>query len=313
MQSTSLLDVKGLTIGPLQGPPLVEDLCFSMLESENLGLLGESGSGKSLTVMALLRLLPWPPLIIQKGDIRFAGRDVMKASANELQAMRGRELMAIFQDPLASLNPVRSLGAQIREMFTYHPTAGREQRIQDVLKSVGLTETKHLLKQYPHQISGGMRQRFVIAMAIALRPRLLIADEPSSALDVTLQAQLIELLRRLQREEGMSLLCVSHDLGVLAELSDTCMVLFRGRMIEKAPTLSLIAAPRHPYTRALVSSLPRAGTSLKPRAEAGTETGGCVYRSGCSFAIPRCQAEIPLWRPLQEQHWIACHRAEEIA
>lgn len=321
MQTSSLLAVKGLTIGALNGQVLVSDLHFSLGERENVGLLGESGSGKSLTAMALLRLLPWPPILIQKGEIYFMGQDLCLATDEDLQKIRGRLMAAICQDPLASLNPVRRLGFQLREIFSYHSIEPgiAEQRIQEVLRAVGLRDGQQLMDQYPHQISGGMRQRFLIAMAIALRPRLLIADEPSSALDATLQAQMIALLLRLQREENMSILFISHDLGVLAELCSSCIVLYRGHLLEKAPIAALLAGGSHPYSRALLAHLPgaRRNKVSKERAGPRLRSGamlqrGCIYEASCEHALDLCRAEVPPLRLIEDEHWVACHRAGEI-
>ncbi len=321
MAAENLLDVRGLSIGPLHAPPLVKDLSFSLEKGQSLGMLGASGSGKSLTLMALMRLLPHPGLCRQKGDILFAGRDLALLSELEMQALRGRSMAAVFQDPLASLNPVRSLGSQLREVFTFHEQGMSPQeislRLRETLQAVGLQDHEALLQQYPHQISGGMRQRVAIAMAILLDPELVLADEPSSSLDVALQAQVLKLLQKLQSERGLSLLFVSHDLAVIADLCRQCLVLYEGRIVEKAPTIQLIEQPLHPYTQALIAALPLHGRpprrTLKAKIE--TEAGqvrGCSFQYQCRYADAVCRTEEPILRQLQSEHWIACHRAEEI-
>ncbi len=282
---------------------VVSDVGFTLRAGRTLGLVGESGCGKSVTAQTLMRLLPTPPALIDAGRILFAGEDLVAASERRLRALRGDRLAMVFQEPMTSLNPTFTVGSQISEALILHrglswPEA-RETAIAG-LREVGIGSPEARFDQYPHQLSGGLRQRVMIAMALACRPALLIADEPTTALDVTVQAQILELLGRLQRELGLSILLITHDLGVVAELCDDIAVMYAGRIVEKGPADDVLGRPRHPYTAGLLASTPRRaprgvplptilGTVPPPEARGI----GCSFAGRCPRVIDRCRDERP--------------------
>ena len=292
MADTPLLEVERLTtVFDVGGRALaaVDQVSFTVGTGETLGLVGESGSGKSVTALSILRLVQ-PPGRIASGRIRFRGRDLLGLAEREMRALRGAGISLIFQEPMTALNPVFTIGSQLEETLAVHGRAsGHAARRQaaELLDAVRMPDPARRLGEYPHQLSGGLRQRALIAMALACRPALVIADEPTTALDVTVQAEILDLLREMKARFGLSLLLITHDLGVIAETADRVAVMYAGRIVEEAPVRALFRDPRHPYTRALLASVPdgRAGTPLK--AIRGTVPSLGALPPGCAFA-PRC-------------------------
>ncbi|HXW06360.1 MAG TPA: ABC transporter ATP-binding protein [Vicinamibacterales bacterium] len=287
-----LLAVRHLTTGfdhDGRFVPAVIDVGFDLRRGETLGLVGESGSGKSLTALSIMRLVE-PPGRISGGSIRFDGRDLMSASEREMQQVRGSGIGLIFQEPMTALNPVFTIGSQIEETLRIHGRATRRsarQQAVDLLAAVSIPEPARRVRDYPHQLSGGLRQRALIAMALACEPSLVIADEPTTALDVTIQAQILDLLRELRQRMGLALLLITHDLGVVAEMADRVAVMYAGRIVEEAPVAELFADPKHPYTRGLMESIPGADSGRRLRAIQGTVPPPGQLPPGCAFE-PRC-------------------------
>jgi oligopeptide/dipeptide ABC transporter ATP-binding protein len=287
-----LLTVEHLTTGFDQDGrfvPAVIDVGFEVSPGETLCLVGESGSGKSLTALSILRLVQSPGRVAS-GRVLFKGRDLMMFSEREMQHVRGAEIALIFQEPMTALNPVFTIGSQIEETLRIHGRATRRsarQKAIDLLEAVSIPEPHKRVGDYPHQLSGGLRQRALIAMSLACEPTLVIADEPTTALDVTIQAQILDLLRDLQRRMGLALLLITHDLGVVAEMADRVAVMYAGRIVEEAPVAELFADPRHPYTRGLMGSIPGGAPGSRLRAIQGTVPPLGQLPPGCSFA-PRC-------------------------
>ncbi len=288
----------------------VNGVSFDLERGETMGLVGESGCGKSVTSLALTRLLPVPAATIEGGEVEFDGRSLLTMSDGQLRHIRGREIAMIFQDPLTSLNPVLSIGLQLTEGILAHEAlAPREAHIRaaELLGMVGIPDAERRLRSFPHQLSGGMRQRAMIAMALALRPKLLIADEPTTALDVTIQAQVIDLLRALATRTGAAVLLITHDLGVVADMTQRTAVMYAGSIVETASTAELFAAPRHPYTVGLLHSVARIDVDDQGpvRAIEGQPPDGTRRASGCPFA-PRCAWRLPVcWTvdpPLTSEH-----------
>ncbi|EFL17397.1 ABC transporter ATP-binding protein [Streptomyces sp. C] len=281
----------------------VNGVNYSVDEGETLAVLGESGSGKSVTAQAVMGILDVPPGRIAGGEILFKGRDLLKAKEEERRRIRGAEMAMIFQDALSSLNPVLSVGAQLGEMFEVHRGMSRKEsraRAVELMDRVKIPAAKQRVGDYPHQFSGGMRQRIMIAMALALEPSLIIADEPTTALDVTVQAQVMDLLAELQRELNMGLILITHDLGVVADVADKIAVMYAGRIVEAAPVREIYASPAHPYTRGLLDSIPRldqkgqelyAIKGLPPNLLAIPP--GCAFNPRCPMARAVCRAEVP--------------------
>lgn len=292
MQSEPLLEIKGLSVsfetdeGSVQALDAVD---FEMGHGQTLGLVGESGCGKSVTALSIMRLLPKPIGCVTAGSILFQGEDLLKLSPDGIRKIRGNEIGMIFQEPMNALNPVMTIGDQLSEVFLLHQEILSKEawgKSIEMLKSVGIPAPESRVFEYPHQLSGGMRQRVVIAMALACKPKLVIADEPTTALDVTVQAQILELLQVLQRQQGSSILLITHDLGVIAESCDEVCVMYAGRVVERASTNELFASPRHAYTRGLLSSIPRLDRT--PKTELSTIDGMVPSLSdlnqGCRFA-----------------------------
>lgn len=286
----------------------VNGISYQLHKGETLGIVGESGSGKSVSVMALMRLLPMPPARIPKGEVIFMGQNLLALSEAELRGIRGSQIAMVFQDPMTSLNPVLTIGHQLREPLQLHLGMAKEEareRAAELLKMVGIPEAEKRLDDYPHQFSGGMRQRVMIAMALACNPALLIADEPTTALDVTIQAQIVELVKQLQEQLGMALIWITHDLGVVAGLAERVIVMYAGMIMEEALVDDLYENPRHPYTRALLRSLPRMDGNPGEKLE--TIKGlppdlialpkGCPFAARCSLAQEICFEQRP---PLEE-------------
>ncbi len=282
----------------------VDDVSFSIPEGQTLGIVGESGSGKSVTATSIMRLIPTPPGRIVTGDIRFEGRKVLKLSGEEMRKLRGGDISMIFQDPMTSLNPLLTIGRQIAESVREHQGLDRKRanaRAAEMLTLVGMPEAKKRLGSFPHEFSGGMRQRVMIAMALANNPKLLIADEPTTALDVTIQAQILDLIRALSREFHTSVIIITHDLGVVAGLADRVVVMYAGKVVETASVADIFDRPTHPYTHALLQSIPRLdqerGEPLKPipgsPPDLINQPGGCPFVPRCPNALPICREEMP--------------------
>ena len=302
----------------------VADVSFDVSPGEVVGIVGESGSGKSVTSLSILRLIPDPPGKITQGEIHFGGRDLLKLSYDEMRDIRGAEIAMIFQEPMTSLNPVFTIEKQVTEPVILHEKLGRKAAIDravEVLDAVGIPDARRRLKDYPHQFSGGMRQRVMIAMALICRPSILIADEPTTALDVTIQAQILELMLELQKSrEGSAIILITHDLAVVAEMCDRVIVMYGGRIQEVAAIKELFARPLHPYTRGLLASIPREeNKGQKLYAIPGNVPSifefpaGCKFCSRCEHVEDRCRREDPELRELEPGRWVRCHRAEELA
>ncbi len=300
----------------------VRGVSFTIASGETIGVVGESGSGKSVTNLAILGLIPKPPGVIEQGRAVYAGRDLLTASDAELQKIRGRKIAMIFQDPMTALNPLMTVGDQMTEMTRWHLGLTRQEsdkRAAEMLGLVGISSPEERLRQYPHQFSGGMRQRVMIAMALSCDPDLLIADEPTTALDVTIQAQILELLNELQARRRTSIILITHDLGVVAGVCDRVMVMYGGRVVETANVNELFAAPQHPYTRGLLDSLPRLDRDqTEPlRSISGTPPDmarlepGCAFRPRCTVAIDRCGSDDPSLFALGDGRASACWLSEE--
>jgi oligopeptide/dipeptide ABC transporter ATP-binding protein len=300
----------------------VDGVSFDVYAGQTLAVVGESGSGKSVTALSILRLVPQPPGRIIGGAVVFRGRDLLDASEREMRAIRGKEISMIFQEPMTSLNPVYTCGEQIIETLVLHERISRQaarRRAIEMLELVGIPLPAQRVDEYPHQMSGGMRQRVMIAMALACHPAVLIADEPTTALDVTIQAQILELLRRLQREMGMAVILITHDLGVVAETADHVAVMYAGRVVEYCDVRSAFRRPLHPYTAGLQASLPKLGaTQDRLRVIPGTVPNpanfpiGCRFHPRCPVAQNRCLTDPDLIE-IETGHLSRCLRAVEIA
>ena len=306
----------------------VDGVSFHVMPGETLAIVGESGCGKSVTALSVLRLVPSPPGRIVSGSIRLAGRDLLELSEAEMREVRGNDISMIFQEPMTSLNPVLTIGRQIAETLTLHQGLDRRaalRRAVEMLRLVHIPEAQRRISQYPHQLSGGMRQRVMIAMALACNPKLLIADEPTTALDVTMQAQILDLMRELKQKIDAAIVLITHDLGVVAEMAQRVVVMYAGRKAEEAPVGTLFRRPLHPYTRGLLTSVPKLGASLAderlPRlAEIpGTvpslkeEIPGCPFAARCPFATDICIREMPVFEQKEAGHYAACFHSDEVA
>jgi peptide/nickel transport system ATP-binding protein len=300
----------------------VDGVSFAIAPGQTLAIVGESGCGKSVTAMSILRLIPEPPGKIA-GAIRFQGRNLLEASDREMRSIRGNDISMIFQEPMTSLNPVLTVGRQIAETLRLHQGLDRraaDERAIEMLHLVGIPEPRRRAADYPHAMSGGMRQRVMIAIALACSPKLLIADEPTTALDVTIQAQILDLMRDLKRRVGAAIMLITHDLGVVAEVAERVVVMYAGRKVEEAPVAELFRSPRHPYTRGLLGAVPRLGSSL-----AGSQTRlaeipglvpsinervvGCVFAGRCAEATELCLRLAPALETKAPDHVAACHYA----
>ena len=322
----TLLDVQGLTTAFMTGRgeiTAIEEVSFSLKEGEILGIVGESGSGKSVTALTIMGLLPQPPARIAAGKVMFQGQDLTKLSAREMQRIRGPGIAMIFQEPMTSLNPVFSIGDQIMETIRAHenlPAAALRKRAIDMLDKVGIPSAARRLDDYPHQMSGGQRQRVMIAIALACNPKLLIADEPTTALDVTIQAQILDLLMDLRDEFRMAIMVITHNMGVIAETADRVLVMYAGRVIEEAPVARVFDHPVHPYTRGLLECVPsitedRARLIAIPGTlpDPARRPPGCRYSVRCRYAQPSCSEALPPLILEEADHWAACLRAKELA
>lgn len=296
----------------------VDGVSYKIMAGETLGLVGESGCGKSVTSLSILRLIPQPPGEIAGGKILFKGQNLLDLNEDQMRAIRGNQIAMIFQEPMTSLNPVYTVGNQLVEAIRNHQKdkTAHQARVMaiDALKAVNIPSPETRIDEYPHQMSGGMKQRVMIAMALVCNPSLLIADEPTTALDVTIQAQILDLMRKLQKERGMSILLVTHDLGVVAEMSDRVAVMYAGKVVEFADVHSLFNNPKHPYTVGLFRSLPNLeqrverlevieGMVPKPQ----NFPSGCRFRNRCKLAEPVCADKEPLLVEVEPGHPVACH------
>jgi peptide/nickel transport system ATP-binding protein len=298
----------------------VDGVSFTVQAGQTLGVVGESGCGKSVTALSILRLLPTPPAR-HLGAIRYRGSNLLALSEREMRQIRGNRISMIFQEPMTSLNPVLTVGRQIAETVLVHQETNRAEAMQravEMLRLVQIPEPERRAREYPHQLSGGMRQRVMIALALACNPELLIADEPTTALDVTIQAQILDLIKRLQKELGMGVMLITHDLGVVAESCDRVVVMYAGRKVEESSVLALFSRPLHPYTRALMASMPAMNSQLKRLTEipgmvpSPHELGrGCAFAARCQFAQQRCVDENPPLTSQGEDHVVACFAVEE--
>ena len=316
----TLLEVKGLRTQFQTREGIVyavNGITYQLDEGETLGIVGESGCGKTVNVLSLLRLIPEPPGKIAGGQALFQGKDLLKMASDEMRHVRGAQIAMVFQDPMTSLNPVLTIGRQLTEALELHLGMNKEQSRQraiELLSMVGIPMAGDRLSDYPHQFSGGMRQRVMIAMALSCTPQLLIADEPTTALDVTIQAQIVELVKRLRDELGMAIIWITHDLGIIAGLAKRVIVMYAGFIIEEAPVRELYADPRHPYTLGLLGSLPRVDDTAHRRLVSieGLPPDllglppGCPFAPRCIYAIDRCQKENPPLESVGPGHWKAC-------
>ncbi|WP_377810549.1 ABC transporter ATP-binding protein [Azospirillum sp. A29] len=333
MDADLTLDIRNLQTHFTADPGVskaVDGVSFAVRRNETLAVVGESGSGKSVTSLSAMRLIPSPPGIIAGGEILFRGRDgqvrdLARISERAMRGIRGNEIGMIFQEPMTSLNPVYTVGDQIGEALRYHQGLDRRAARAEalaMLKKVGIPAAERRLDEYPHQMSGGMRQRVMIAMALACRPTLLIADEPTTALDVTIQAQILDLMRRLQEETGTSILFITHNLGVVAEVAHRVVVMYSGRIVEEGDVRSLLKSPRHPYTRGLLACMPHLG---QRRGDGGrlyaipgsvpspvNRPAGCTFAPRCALAEPACLAAEPVLEPVGPDHSARCRRWRDV-
>ena len=295
----------------------VDGVSFDLAPGETLGIVGESGSGKTVTCLSAMNLIPQPPGYFPSGKILFGGQDVLRMSQRELQAMRGDQVSMIFQDPMTSLNPYLTVERQLTEVLEVHQrmsrAAARQQSIE-VLSRVGIPDAERRMDQYPHQFSGGMRQRVMIAMALLCEPKLLIADEPTTALDVTIQAQILDLIRDLKRDFNTSVILITHDLGVVAGVTDRLIVMYAGKIAEQGSTEQVFVQPGHPYTQGLLASVPRLDEAIDDQLVAipglppdlSNLPGGCPFHPRCGHAVDRCSTEFPERVALGQDHWAVC-------
>jgi peptide/nickel transport system ATP-binding protein len=330
--AATLLDVADLrTYFFLRGGILkaVDGVSFALKPHETLAIVGESGCGKSMTALSLMRLIPDPPGIIVSGSVQLDGRDLLALDERAMRGVRGKDISMIFQEPMTSLNPVMTIGNQIAEALLLHEGLSRAdalKRAVEILKLVRIPEPEQRLREYPHQLSGGMRQRVMIAMALACNPKVLLADEPTTALDVTIQAQILDIILDLQKKLGTAVILITHDLGVVAETAQRVIVMYAGRKVEEALVGELFARPLHPYTHGLMASIPRlelmrGGTGetkrrleeIKGIVPALTNLpSGCTFAPRCPFAIDICRREFPPYEEKRPGHWAACWRSHEI-
>ncbi len=322
MASQPLLDILNLkTYFYIRGGLLkaVDDVTLSIREGQTLGLVGESGCGKSVTASSVMGLVPIPPGQIAGGEILFEGMDLLKLPESKMRKIRGNKISMIFQEPMTSLNPVFTVGDQVGEVIRLHKKHSRNETremVIEVFRQVGIPAPEARFKEYPHQMSGGMRQRVVIAMALACDPKLMIADEPTTALDVTIQAQILELMNKLKKETGASILFITHDLGVIAEMAQRVAVMYAGQLVEEADVETIFDNPKHPYTRGLLQSIPVLGTKKKQqrlRTISGvvpslfTLPEGCLFNERCTETMARCEQVRPKILDLGNGHTVRCH------
>ena len=305
---------------------VIDDLSFELMPGETLGIVGESGCGKSMTALSIMRLVPMPPGRIAGGEIRLAGEDLVQADDTRIRQIRGNEISMIFQEPMTSLNPVYTVGDQIAETVRLHEglsKADARDRAIEMLRAVAIPAPEARVREYPHQLSGGMRQRVMIAMALTCRPRVLIADEPTTALDVTVQAQIFDLLRDLKEQTRTAIILITHDMGVIAEMAQRVVVMYAGRKVEDAPVDELLLNPKHPYSQGLITCVPH--LQAVPSAErpplmeipgvvpsiAELGRGGCPFAPRCAHAMDRCRQQMPPTQQVAPGHQVACWLVDE--
>ena len=323
----ALLEVNGLAtvFTTEQGEArALDDVSFDVRRGETLGIVGESGCGKSVTSLSIMRLLPKPAGRIVSGQILFDGTDLTKLPANDMHRIRGNRIAMIFQEPMTALNPVYKIGRQLTETLALHNPDMKKDAIHqaaiNMLEKVGISAPERRMKEYPHQLSGGMRQRVMIAIALLCHPDILIADEPTTALDVTIQAQILQLLRDMQKQTGMSIIFITHDLGVIAEMCDRVVVMYGGRIIEQAGVNELFDLPLHPYTRGLLKAIPRLDNPNKENLS--TIPGmvpslfefppGCRFQNRCEYVEQQCQNQTPMLQDETEGHLVRCFRSKQL-
>ncbi|MCE7537193.1 ABC transporter ATP-binding protein [Aliivibrio fischeri] len=303
---------------------VLDGVSFQVPKGKTIGIVGESGCGKSVTSMSIMGLLPKPYGNVVSGRILYGDTDLIQLSPDKLYEMRGNRISMIFQDPMTALNPVHTIGKQINEVLELHrPDFDKKQRLAyslEMLEKVGIPSPESRLHEYPHNLSGGMRQRVMIAIALACEPDILICDEPTTALDVTIQAQILELMKKLQDETGMSIIFITHDLGVVAEICDEVVVMYAGRVAEQAGIFELFDNPKHPYTQGLMASMP--SLHLKPKTELDTIPGtvpslnempsGCRFSTRCKYKQSKCEVEVPVMNQVGALHQVSCHFSEAL-
>ncbi len=301
----------------------VDDVTYDVNEGETVALVGESGCGKSVSALSILRLIPWPPGRIVGGSIRFLGKDLLQLSDPEIRRVRGHQIAMVFQEPMTSLNPVLTIGLQLTETMQYHLGMSNEQaekRAVELLRMVGIADGERRLQQYPHHFSGGMRQRVMIALALSCEPKLIIADEPTTALDVTIQAQILQLMKDLSNRMGVALMIITHNLGVVARYADRVNVMYAGKIVEEGTAEQIYHSPKHPYTIGLLASVPRMdqhrGRRLVPIEGQPPDLtkldNGCAYRPRCRWAFDRCAQAIPPLEHVGDGQMSACFRKHEL-
>jgi len=315
-----LLAVRNLTTYFFNGQgtvKAVDDVSYELEEGQTMGIVGESGCGKTVSALSLLRLIPGPSGRIVRGEILFEGRDLLKLSQDEICSIRGNRIAMIFQEPMTSLNPVLTIGYQVMEPLLVHKGMNKKAGILkciELLKSVQIPDAPSRVGAYPHQFSGGMGQRAMIAMGLSCNPRLIIADEPTTALDVTIQAELLEIMKGLTRDHGTAMIIITHNLGVVARYADKVMVMYAGKAIEKALTPDLYRRPRHPYTKGLMASIPRLDQDIRQKLrpiegqppDLANLPKGCAFAPRCAFCVERCRREPPALIKISENHEVAC-------
>lgn len=323
----ALLEIKNLhTRFYTQGRVIkaVDGVSYNIEAGETLAIVGESGCGKSVTALSVMGLIPWPPGKITKGEVLYRGRDLLTMDPEEKRKIRGKEISMVFQEPMTSLNPVLTIERQLTETVESHMKITREEaraRAVEVLGQVGIPDPEQRLNQYPHQFSGGMRQRVMIAMALICNPNLILADEPTTALDVTIQAQILALMKDLSREYGAAMILITHNLGVVARYADRVNVMYAGRIIEQSTAVNIYGKPRHPYTLGLLNSVPRLDELEKKKLEPiegqppdlGTDTPGCRFRPRCTYGDHEtCGKEFPPLNEIEPGHWVACFKFDQV-
>ena len=322
----TLLEIEGLktqfftSAGTVKA---VDGVSYTVEQGETVAVVGESGCGKSVTALSILRLIPWPPGRIIDGHIRFDNKDLLSLDEESMREIRGRDIGMIFQEPMTSLNPVLSIGLQLTETLVTHMEITQEaaqRRAVELLEMVGISEPNRRLKQYPHHLSGGMRQRVMIAIALSCEPKLIIADEPTTALDVTIQAQILELMKDLTRKLNVAMIIITHNLGVVARYADRVNVMYAGKIIESGSAKDIYHAPKHPYTLALLKSIPRMDQARQAKLDPVEGQppdltkldDGCAFRPRCRYAIDRCNADFPLLEQVGEGHFSACWEKDKL-
>jgi len=318
-----ILKVKNFSAGFLKDGivyPAVDRISFDLKKGETLGIVGESGCGKSVTALSIMKLLPVPSGKYIGGGIFFMDKNILDMNPGEMRSIRGNRIAMIFQEPMTALNPVKKIGKQINEVFELHrrdlKRIEMEKETLSLLEKVGIPDPAQRMNEYPHQLSGGMRQRVMIAIALACKPDILLADEPTTALDVTIQAQILDLIKELQRESGMSVIFITHDLGVIAELCDNVVVMYAGRIAEKAPVAELFKKPMHPYTTGLLDSIPKFDYKRKTRLKSidgmvpsiTDYPEGCRFRNRCIYAFEPCSLKHPEEFEIEENHKVNCYK-----